>query len=107
LRNASQIAIRTTFPALRIAGYQAHAFRNARPRRRRAKPNAADSNSPAISWIVRAAFGAKRRSGLPDVSAMPIVLKMPGGQQPKQNRARDGKYRAHIDQVLRGYRYRR
>jgi D-serine deaminase-like pyridoxal phosphate-dependent protein len=53
LRNAFQIAIRTTFPALRIAGYQEHAFRNARPRRRCAKPNATDSNSFSISWIER------------------------------------------------------
>jgi hypothetical protein len=55
LRNASQIAIRTTFPVLRIVGYQERALRNVQPRRRRAKPNAADSSSSSISWIVRAA----------------------------------------------------
>jgi hypothetical protein len=43
------------FPALRIAGYQEHAFRNVQPRQRCAKPNATDSNSSSISWIVRAA----------------------------------------------------
>jgi len=42
LRNASQIVIRTIFPALRIAGYQEHALRNAQPRQQRAKTNAAD-----------------------------------------------------------------
>ena len=57
--------------------------------------------------MVRAALGVKLRPGLPDASAVPTVLEMPGGEQPKQNRARDGKYRDHIDQVLRGYRYRR
>jgi hypothetical protein len=47
LRNASQIAIRTTFPVLRIAGYPEHALRNVQPLRRRAKPNATGSNSPS------------------------------------------------------------
>jgi hypothetical protein len=35
------------------------------------------------------------------------VSKMPGGEQPDQNRARDGGDGDHIDQVLRGRRYRR
>jgi hypothetical protein len=30
---------------------------------------------------------------------------MLGGQKPEQNRARDGRYCDHIDQVLRGHRY--
>ncbi len=55
LRNASQIAIRTTFPALRIAGYQEHASRNVQPRQQRAKADATDLNSSSISKIVRSA----------------------------------------------------
>jgi hypothetical protein len=47
--------IRTTFPVLRIAGYQEHALRNVQPRQRRAKTNAADSNSCCVSQFVRAA----------------------------------------------------
>ena len=43
LRNASQIVIRTTFPALRIVGYQEHALRNVQPRQKRAKTDATDS----------------------------------------------------------------
>ena len=55
LRNASQIVIRTTFPVLRIVGYQEHALRNVQPRQQRAKTDATDPNSSAISWIVRSA----------------------------------------------------
>jgi hypothetical protein len=40
---------------LRIVGYQEHALRNVQPHQRCAKPNATDSNSPSMSWIVRAA----------------------------------------------------
>jgi hypothetical protein len=49
LLNAFQIVIRTTFPALRTAGYQEHALRNVQPRQRRAKTNATDSNSCCVS----------------------------------------------------------
>ena len=55
LRNASQFVIRTTFPVLRIVGYQDHALRNEQPRQQRAKTDATDSNSSSISWIVRSA----------------------------------------------------
>ena len=55
LRNASQIVIRATFPVLGIAGHQEHALRNVQLRQQRAKTDAADSNSSAISWIVRPA----------------------------------------------------
>jgi hypothetical protein len=55
LRNASQIVIRTTFPVLRIVGYQEHALRNVQPRQQRAKMHAIDSNSSFVSWTILSA----------------------------------------------------
>jgi hypothetical protein len=48
LRNVFQIVIRTTFPALRIVGYQEHALRNVQPRQQRAKIDAIGSNSSSL-----------------------------------------------------------
>jgi hypothetical protein len=41
----------------------------------------------------------------PRAALIAVFSKMPGGQKPEQNRARDGRYCDHIDQVLRGHRY--